>query len=60
MVHADASACVAMVESSSLPHDTVKCLTGLDLTDYDFLSITRDGFVPVNVKPMENRLNHII
>lgn len=60
VVHADISACVAIADSSLLPHDNVKCLTDLDLTDYDFLSVTKDGFVPVNGKPMENQLNHIM
>jgi hypothetical protein len=29
----------------------MECLTGRDLTDYDYVSIGKDGFVPVSVKP---------
>jgi hypothetical protein len=39
-------------------HEDVRCLSGLDLSDYDFLSVSKDGFVPVHVKPVENWLNH--
>jgi hypothetical protein len=31
---------------------------GLDLLDYGFLSVSKDGFVPVHVKSVENQLNH--
>jgi hypothetical protein len=58
VVHANTSTCVPMVDSSIWTHDDVKCLLGLDLSDYDFLSVSKDGFVPVHVKPVENRLNH--
>jgi hypothetical protein len=58
VVHADTSACVAMADSSIWTHEDVKCLSGLDLSDYDFLSLSKDGFVPVHVKPVENWLNH--
>jgi hypothetical protein len=30
----------------------VKCLTGRDFSDYNYISIGRDGFIPVNVTPM--------
>jgi hypothetical protein len=43
VVHADTSACVAMVDSSIWTHEDVKCLSGLDLSDYDFLSVSKDG-----------------
>jgi hypothetical protein len=58
VVHADTPACVAMTNSSVWTHDVVKCLPCLDLSDYDFLSVSNDGFVPVHVKPIENWLNH--
>jgi hypothetical protein len=58
VVHADTSTCIAMTDSSIWTHEDVKCLSGLDLSDYDFLSVSKDGFVPVHVKPVENRLNH--
>jgi hypothetical protein len=58
LVHTDTSGCVAMVDSSICTHEDVKCLSGLDLSDYDFLSVSKYGFVPVHVKPVENHLNH--
>jgi hypothetical protein len=30
----------------------------LDLSDYYFLSVSKDDFVPVHIKPDENQLNH--
>jgi hypothetical protein len=53
VVHADTSACVAMADSSIWTYEDVKCLSGLDLLDYDFLSVSKDGFVPVQVKPIK-------
>jgi hypothetical protein len=58
VIHADTSACIAMANSSIWTYEDVKCLSGLDLSDYDFLSVSKDGFVPVHVKSVENRLNH--
>jgi hypothetical protein len=29
----------------------MKCLTGRDLTVYGYISISKDGFVPISVKP---------
>ena len=28
-----------------------QCLSGKDLSSYDYVSISSEGFVPVNVKP---------
>jgi hypothetical protein len=47
-----------MVDSSIWTHEDVKCLSGLDFSDYVFLSVSKDGFVPIHVKPVENLLNH--
>jgi hypothetical protein len=58
VIHADTSTCVAIVDSSIWTHDDVKCFSGLDLSDCDFLSVSKDGFVPVHVKSIENQLNH--
>jgi hypothetical protein len=30
----------------------MECLTGCDLIDYDFVSVEKDHFVPISVKPM--------
>jgi hypothetical protein len=58
VVHIDTTACVAMTDSSIWTHADVKCLLGLDLLDYNFPSVPKDGFVPIHVKTVENRLNH--
>jgi hypothetical protein len=58
VVHANTSACVVMTVSSIRMHEDVKCLLGLDLSDYDFRSVSKDDFVPVHVKSIENRLNN--
>jgi hypothetical protein len=58
VVHADTLTCVAMVDSSIWTHEDVKCLLGLDFSDYDFFSVLKDDFVPVHVKSVENWLNH--
>jgi hypothetical protein len=58
VVYADTLACVAIADSYLGTHDDVKFLTGLDLSYYDFLSVSKDGSVPVHVKPIENRLTH--
>jgi hypothetical protein len=58
VVHTDTSACIAMANSSIWRYDNVNCLLGLDLSDYDFLSVSKDGFVPIHVMSVENRLNH--
>jgi hypothetical protein len=30
----------------------MKCLTGTDLMGYNYVSIGKDGFVPISVKPV--------
>jgi hypothetical protein len=50
VVNVDTSACVAILNSSIWTHDGVKCLSSLDLSDYDFLSVSKDGFVPIHVR----------
>ena len=61
VVHGDNSTCVAIADSHSIGvHDNVKCLSGLDLSDYEFISCSKDGFVPAVIKPVNNRLNHLM
>ena len=61
VVHADTSAYIAMVDAPVIwAHDIARCLTGVDLTDYQFVSVSKDIFLPVVLKPVENRLNHIM
>jgi hypothetical protein len=53
VVTADDTACVAMAEVPVDVHDgRMSCLMGHDLTDYDYISVGKDGFVPISVKPM--------
>jgi len=58
VVHADNSACVALAESLVVwQHPNAACLSGRDLSEFDFLSASRNGFVPVSLKPIDgNRL----
>jgi hypothetical protein len=50
IVKADDSDCVALAESQGdLQDGEVRCLTGSDLMDYDYISMGKDEFVPVNV-----------
>jgi hypothetical protein len=47
VVHGDNFACVAVVDSHSIGiHDDVKCLSGLDLSDYEFVSCSNNDFIP--------------
>jgi hypothetical protein len=53
VVPGDDSACVALAESPSDFQDKeVKCLTGRDLSEFDYVSVGHDSFVPVSAKPM--------
>jgi hypothetical protein len=57
-VHADASACIAVVDAPILwTYETATCLTGVDFSDYQFISIDKKGFITVMLEPMENHLN---
>jgi hypothetical protein len=51
VVQADEDVCVAMTESQvNIQGGKMKCLTGRDLMVYDYVSISKDGFVPISVK----------
>jgi hypothetical protein len=57
-VHADASACIAVVDAPVLwTYETATCLTGVYFSNYQFISIDKMCFIPVMLKPMDNRLN---
>jgi hypothetical protein len=60
IVHADVSASVATTDSSSWSHYSIKCLSGQDISDYDFVSVSKDGFIPIFVKQVDDRLNLIM
>src|SRR5438105_1556747 len=61
VVHADNTTCVALVESLvDWQHPNATCLSGRDLSEFDFLSALRNGFVPVSLKPIDgNQLRHM-
>jgi hypothetical protein len=54
IIYADTSACVALADSLvDWQHPEATCLTGRnDLPEFDFLSATKNGFVPVMLKPI--------
>ena len=59
VVHGDTSSFIAITNSNTLGvHNDIKCLSGLDLSDYEPISCTKDGFIPATLKPMENRQHY--
>jgi hypothetical protein len=61
-VHADGSAYIALVDATAdCQHGSARCLSGRDLIGYDFLSISKEGFVSMSVKPaFEARLGDVV
>jgi hypothetical protein len=42
-------------------HGSTQCLSGRDLTGYDYFSISKDGFVPMSVQPASGtRLRDVV
>jgi hypothetical protein len=62
VVHTDASAYIAITDAMiDWQHESTQCLSEKDLTGYDFLSISKDGFMPVSVQPIsETRLRGVV
>jgi hypothetical protein len=60
IVHADVIACAAMADSSSWSHYNIKCLSGQDISDCDFVSVSKDCFIPMSIKLVDDRLNIIM
>jgi hypothetical protein len=51
VVQADEDACIAVAESQvDIQEGNMNFLTGTDLMGYDYVSIGKDGFVPISVK----------
>jgi hypothetical protein len=51
VVHADTSAYIALADAMVDWQDgSTQCLSGKDLSDYDFFSVSKDEFVPVFVQ----------
>jgi hypothetical protein len=52
VIHVDASAYIALADATTdWQYGSTQCLSGKDLTDYNFFSISKDGFVVVYVQP---------
>jgi hypothetical protein len=52
VVQADEDVCITMTESQvDIQGGKMKCLTSRDLMGYDYVSVDKDGFVPISVKP---------
>jgi hypothetical protein len=62
IVHADVLAYIALVDATvEWQHGNTQCLSGNDLTSYNFLSIYKDGFVPVSMQPTSGtRLRDVV
>jgi hypothetical protein len=51
IVHADTLACVILANSRTMDnYDNLKCLTGLDLSDLEVITSTKDGFATADMK----------
>jgi hypothetical protein len=62
VVHADVSTYIALANATvDWQHESAQCLSRKDLTCYDFLSVSKDGFVPVSVNmTSEARLGNVV
>jgi hypothetical protein len=58
----DALAYIALANiMTDWQHGSAQCLSRKDLTCYDFLSISKEGFVPMSVKPAsEAQLGNVV
>jgi hypothetical protein len=62
VVHADASTYIALADATiDWQHGSTQWLSGKDLTGYNFLSISKDRFVPISVQlTSETRLGGVV
>jgi hypothetical protein len=62
VVHVDVSAYTTLADATTnWQHGGTWCLSGRDLTSYDFLSVSKKGFVLVSVKPAsKTRLGNVV
>jgi hypothetical protein len=62
VVHVDVSAYIALANAmAERQHGGAQCLSRRDLIGYDFLSVSKEGFVPVSVKlASEARLSNVV
>jgi hypothetical protein len=61
-VHTDALTYIALADAMvDWQHGSAQCLSGKDLTGYDFLNVSKKRFVPVSVKlTSEARLGNVM
>jgi hypothetical protein len=61
-MQADALAYIALADATvDWQHGGAQCLSGRDLTCYNFLSISKERFVPMSIKPAsEARLGNVV
>jgi hypothetical protein len=53
VVQADEEVCVAMAKSQvDILGGKMECLSDKDMMGYDYISVSKDGFVPISVKPV--------
>ena len=61
IVHSDSSAYVATVDAPSLGGMMVLLAYWVEIfSDFEFISVTKQGFVPVSLKLIDNQLNIIM
>jgi hypothetical protein len=62
VVHANVSAYIAPVDATAdWQHGNTRCLSRKDLIGYDFLSISKEGFVPMSLKlASEAQLGNVV
>jgi hypothetical protein len=62
VVHANVSAYIALADATAdWQHESAQCLLGKDVAGYDFLGVSKDGFVPMSVKlAFEARLGNVV
>jgi hypothetical protein len=61
-VHTNASAYIALADATAdWQHGSAQCLLGKDLAGYNFLSVSKDEFVPVSIMlTYEAQLDNIV
>jgi hypothetical protein len=52
VVEADDAPCVTVIESQvDMQGEHMSCITGQDHMKYDYMSVGKGSFIPINVKP---------
>jgi hypothetical protein len=53
VVQANEEVCIVVPESQvGILGGKMECLSGKDMIGYDYISVGKDGFVPISVKPV--------